>query len=173
MQAIAPVRLAPNTPMRRILIPHFKMFLRPVRLDTNSMRGFRTFVPGLKPEGPTEQPETKRVHGRVFCQYIHSSLGEIVDLSASGARVRIKGALLVGKGDCFTMTLMGINGQAIVACKAIWTAKRGWRKHEVGVQFYDLSAEARKIIAEIGRSAANNESVRVDLIQDNRWKCAG
>lgn len=136
------------------------------------MRGFRTFVPGLKPTGPTETPETKRVHGRVFCQYIYSSLGEIVDLSASGARVRVKGSLPITGGQCFTMKLMGLNGETIVSCKAIWIAKRGWRKHEVGVQFFDLTPEARKIIAEIGRSAANNESMHVNLIKDERWRSA-
>ncbi len=120
-----------------------------------------------------------RKFGRVVCQFVGTSLGDVVDMSAGGMRVTMASSLAPKLDDVVTIKLAGISSVVYVRCrvawikdasdKAKWTAKLrklvGATRNEIGLQFVDLSPEARQVVTEIGAAAGKNETIRPDIEQ--------
>jgi len=120
-----------------------------------------------------------RKFGRVVCQFVGTSLGEVLDMSAGGMRVSSSSAMTPKIDQVVTIKLVGISSVVYVRCrvawvkeasdKGNWTAKLrklvGGTRNEMGLQFIDLSADARKVISEIGAAAGKNETIRPDIEQ--------
>ena len=118
-----------------------------------------------------------RRFGRVVCQFVGTSIGEVQDMSAGGMRVQTVGARAPQIDDVVKVQLVGISGIVEVRCRIAWV-KSGVRsdglaakirrilagaRHEVGLEFIDLTPEARTVIAEIGAAAGKNETIRPDI----------
>jgi len=118
-----------------------------------------------------------RKFGRVVCQFVGTSLGDVVDMSAGGMRVTTPSAGTPKVDDVVKVKLVGISSVVYVRCrvawikdsseKTHWTAKLrsliGGTRNEIGLQFVDLDAEARQVISEIGAAAGKNETIRPDI----------
>src|SRR5690348_4425909 len=103
---------------------------------------------------PRELPATltlpnARRHGRVRCADIQSSLGEVVDLSHSGARIKRKRRLGAGDGSMVNLEIDGLDGPIRVLARVVWTRRIGFFHHEVGVLFEDVSPEIRRALVTI------------------------
>jgi hypothetical protein len=105
------------------------------------------------------KPENKRRHGRVKCQHIGCTLGTVVDLSASGLRIKGPGKPKVVAGDRFTMTIQTLEGPMLAPVAVAWTRKLAWRKHEIGVTFLDVGPALSKALTALARASANNEVI--------------
>lgn len=103
---------------------------------------------------------SRRRHGRVRCDQTKCTLGEVLDLSASGVRVLIRGRVRLKK-DSVTPMLLEV-GEAVAPVKArvVWVSKAGWFRHTAGLQFVDLTPEQRARLAQIAQAASNNEYIR-------------
>lgn len=107
---------------------------------------------------PPSFPDSKRNAGRVRCQDIACSLGEILDLSVGGMRVKTSSRVSrVGSG--ITVTISALEGEVLVPCTIQWIRKRGWLSREVGVKFGSLSPEVSKALCDLARAAAYNETI--------------
>lgn len=113
-------------------------------------------MPGLR--DPNAQSNSRRA-GRVFCQDVRCTLGEIRDLSATGMRVRtrLKPPPL---GQPFTLTLESLDGPLVVACELIWVRRTGFFQREVGVTFRGLDEKTRGALARLAQASAYNETIR-------------
>lgn len=108
-----------------------------------------------------------RKFGRVHMQDVTCSLGEVLDLSASGMRIRTPGTPELPCHQQAEITLGCIDGEVVVRVESIWERRTGWRKHEMGVRFLDLTPQQQALISRTGRSCANNETIAADV---RRWR---
>lgn len=103
----------------------------------------------------------KRRHGRVRCQDIECNLGVILDLSASGVRIRSRRSMQ--SGAVFPVRLVAseycVEIQAIVR----WTARAGLFSSEVGLEFMHVNDDAKKLLCDMARSAAGNDTIARDV----------
>src|SRR5262245_6752646 len=94
-----------------------------------------------------------RRNGRVRCQWTHCDLGEILDLSASGMRVRSRKKIAAEVGARISAIIEGMDGPFDVSGGVVWKKKVGLFKWEMGIEFVDLTPEANKALVLIARSA--------------------
>ena len=98
--------------------------------------------------------DNRRRHGRLKTEGTLSSLGEVVDISASGMRVVRKGTMPVAEGEMFRIELQ-IDKQVLpVDVQVRRIRKLGRRKMEFGLEFINLSDENRMNITRLARIAA-------------------
>jgi hypothetical protein len=114
-------------------------------------------------------PETTnhRKHGRVRCQGIFCSFGEILDMSASGMRV-LSAIRPPPPDQIVTVTIQTLEGPVSVEARVIWSRKTGFFKREMGMRFIDLLPSAASALSRVGSASANNESVRQDVSRFRR-----
>lgn len=112
-----------------------------------------------------------RQHGRVRCMAIRTSLGEVLDLSASGARLRRRRKLRSEPGSMVNLEIQGLDGSIRVLARVVWVRKMGLFRYEVGVIFEDISQQVRRALTAIARRAPSN-AVLGPLTMDRERKSA-
>ena len=111
---------------------------------------------------------SRRRHGRVRCDETKCTLGEVLDLSASGVRVLIRGRVRLKKDSVTPMLLEIGDAVAPVKAKVVWISREGWFRHTAGLQFVDLTPEQKAKVAQIAQAASNNEYIRDGLDRQAR-----
>jgi hypothetical protein len=101
----------------------------------------------------------KRRHGRVNCQEVTSSMGAVLDLSASGMRIQTR-RKPPDQGEILDLTVTGTEGPCLFRVKVMWAKKLGFMKHEIGFTFVDVTPENRQMLASLARQVAHNETFR-------------
>jgi hypothetical protein len=101
-----------------------------------------------QPRSETEGINRRR-HGRVLVKGFRSSLGDIMDISRSGVRVRATAPLPLKQGQQIAVILETPLGTAEVVACVVWQKKAGWLKYECGLEFVDITPEARAAIANL------------------------
>lgn len=97
--------------------------------------------------GGDDKPSNRRSAGRVRCEGVTCAWGKLLDASATGARLISRRSLK--PGDIGVLEIEGPDRRFRVRAKIVWSRKRGWWKHEVGVQFVDVPPEARQQLTRI------------------------
>lgn len=87
-------------------------------------------------------PSNMRKHGRVRASSVWCSHGTVLDLSAGGVRLRRTRAM---SGDQ-VLRLQAEDEGLTVRARVVWAQKLGFRKHEIGLEFYDLPDRAKTMI---------------------------
>lgn len=103
--------------------------------------------------------ENLRRHGRVKCHDVGCTLGEVIDLSASGVRVRAKGRVSVRSGDAFVMTIQTLDGPMLAPVRVAWVRRTGFRTHEIGITFSQTGPALTSALSNLARASANNEVI--------------
>lgn len=110
-------------------------------------------------DGPPPADNNARRHGRLMTQDVGCSLGTILDLSASGLRIRSsQGSPAIG--EIVGVTLTANDEVFIFTCATRWVRRAGFFKHEVGLEFLNLSETDRRTLTTLARACAHNETVR-------------
>lgn len=109
---------------------------------------------------PAQQENTRR-HGRVICQDITCSVGKILDLSASGMRVRTRHKL--PEGAVFMVVLHGLEQPLRVPCRVTWSKRSGFFSREFGIVFHETDGTTRSALTRLARAAAHNEIFRPSI----------
>ncbi|MHC5112791.1 MAG: PilZ domain-containing protein [Planctomycetota bacterium] len=86
-----------------------------------------------------------RRHGRVAPGTARCNLGKILDLSASGMRLRTRKSLT---GE-HIVQIKGNENMIRVLGRVVWSKKLGFRAYEIGLRFVDLPEEAAVLIRRI------------------------
>lgn len=100
----------------------------------------------------------KRGCGRLHCPYLDCCLGkkvfgDVVDLSATGIRVFRNGGMKWKVGDTITLTLKWHEDSVDVKAKVLRVRRLGFRRHDIGLLFEEVSEEVREAIAKLSRGA--------------------
>lgn len=107
----------------------------------------------LKYSRGTERGENLRRSGRVMCDGVRSSWGEITNVSASGARIIARREVTPKQGETAVLIIQGLDGPFELLGKVVWITKRNWGKRELGVQFVDVQPAARHGLNRLGEMA--------------------
>ena len=96
-----------------------------------------------RPIPPPNQDAARRQRkgGRVNCHGVTCTLGEVVNISASGMRVIAKGAIEPGTEGL--ITIQALDGPLVIPGRVVWSKKKNWGKSEAGVQFVGLTDQHR------------------------------
>ena len=103
--------------------------------------------------------DIRRKAGRVVCQDITCSLGDVLDLSASGMRVITRQSPPPTDQEVL-LRLETLAGPICVPVKTIWVKKAGWGRREIGLTFGNMDTKSRHALAVIARASAHNEHLR-------------
>jgi hypothetical protein len=112
----------------------------------------------FRDENEAKRSELRR-HGRVLCQEIRCSVGDVLDLSASGMRVRTRFRLPDG-GESFVVTVESPDGPIAILCRVRWLKRVGIFMREAGLEFFEVGPKSRAILNELARRSAYNETFR-------------
>lgn len=100
-----------------------------------------------------EDAKNKRRAGRLRCELMACEFGEILDLSRTGMRVRVKGLSAYHIGDAYSLTIKGPGATFVVGAKVVWVKKTGlFNSGEMGVEFVQIPPEAQRGFATLVRS---------------------
>jgi len=103
--------------------------------------------------GEQTSAENARKMGRLRCELINCELGEVLDLSKTGMRVRLKSLIAVKKGEQFAVVISGPGARVEIGVRVIWTKKSGlFSAGEAGLEFTAISEEAQRGFAALVRS---------------------
>ncbi|MCA9292552.1 MAG: PilZ domain-containing protein [Phycisphaerales bacterium] len=137
------------------------------------MAGLRNITKELSAGGDAAGVEHRRA-GRLRCLDVQCDLGTVINISASGLRVRCRHRPLLELEKAFAMDVSSTFGRFRVAAKAKWMVKRGWFKHEIGLEFVEIGPGGREILGEIARSTPSEAfSLSHSLSTDYLDKRAG
>lgn len=115
---------------------------------------------GQTPNDPQDANLRKR--GRIRLQDIECSLGIVLDLSASGMRVRTRGRV-PETGTVFATQLGSLDGPIVVGCRVRWWRKAGLMTKEFGVEFVNLTPEIAVELTRLARRAVHNETFQREI----------
>jgi hypothetical protein len=132
-------------------------FLQPGHNSSNPQPLAHAF--GFKP--PRASDLGKRKFGRLKCSMAHCTLGEILDLSAGGMRVRTRTRPTAGQA--IETVLLTQHGALPVRCTVRWVKRVRFFWFEAGLMFSELDANSRRVIGEFARIAADGETVRTQV----------
>lgn len=99
----------------------------------------------------------------------HCTLGEIMDISAGGMRVRTRTKPEIGQ--VVDTVLLTQHGALPIKCSVRWLKRVKLFWFEVGLMFSDLDPMSRRVISEFARIAADGEMVKTQVtgwIDENR-----
>lgn len=101
-----------------------------------------------------------RRNDRLRCHRLDCELGEVVDMSSSGMRVRMRGRRGLSEEDRFNVRIDASCGQLTVPARVVWLRRVGILSFEAGLEFHELSPEMRAAVNSVARSATARESLR-------------
>mgnify|MGYP000270050056 CR=1 FL=1 len=102
----------------------------------------------------------RRRPGRIRCERLSCSHGEVVDLSVTGARLRLKGVFSPRKDRGRKVVFETFMGPSLpFSCRVMWIKRVGLMQYEVGVEFIDLDDARQAQLTEMSRAHAGRTSV--------------
>lgn len=105
---------------------------------------------------PTPAPCTvnKRRHGRIRASMVPCSLGEVLDISISGLRIRARGKPPFARGHGMTITIATPAGLLAIDVGVAWARRVGWMHYEAGLIFVNPTPDVLEGIRSILRGCA-------------------
>ena len=100
-----------------------------------------------------KQQEEHRKGGRFPTTSVYSNLGELLDLSSTGALIAKRRWRKVPSGDSFVVELRYAEIRVAVQARLVREAKKRGIGHLVAIEFLDLSEEQREVIRDIVRNS--------------------
>ena len=83
-----------------------------------------------------------RAAGRATTHRITCSLGQVLDISATGMRVVSRGKVHVSEDEVLPLTMHTPSGPIALSVQVIWIMKTGMLRHELGFRFVDITPKA-------------------------------
>jgi PAS domain S-box-containing protein len=113
-----------------------------------------TFWANVSVEEVTSHWHGRRTHGRLALESVSSNLGEVLDLSLGGMRVQV-----ARPPESPTKVVLSDPEEEIeLNGKVAWSKRRGFGKHEIGIEFTDVAPEQA---TRLSRLATRNRIRRV------------
>ncbi|MBK7405016.1 MAG: PilZ domain-containing protein [Phycisphaerales bacterium] len=110
-----------------------------------------------------EVAANRRRPGRVRCERLRCSNGTVLDLSRTGARIRVRSLFAPRAGQKRALVFQTVMGKSLpFPCRVVWVARRGALLHEVGVEFHGLTDSLQRQLVEIGRVHGQSTMINAD-----------
>jgi DnaJ-domain-containing protein 1 len=89
---------------------------------------------------------------RFAVQGLRCALGDVVDISAAGLRVKVTGSASLKRGETVTLNVTNDQQAVRVMARVIWMRRGGvGRPSEVGLRFVDVRAGVAAALVQLGR----------------------
>ena len=105
-----------------------------------------------KPSYSFDRPPEHRRSGRLRCEMLRCNIGTVVDMSATGMRVRIKRSS-PPKWTTRTVKLRSLDGKDRIRVRKVWIRQIDERCFELGLHFENVTMEGRERLKDIARLA--------------------
>ncbi len=115
----------------------------------------------------TGQPQRRR-HGRVACEMLSCQFGEVINLSASGAKVLGKGDPKHTADDRVGIELNCLDHKLQITARVAWTRPNG-NGYDMGLEFVDLTPEQAQRVRELLPIAAAVQTSGRNSDQITHW----
>lgn len=103
----------------------------------------------------------KRRPGRMRCERLSCNNGLVLDLSQTGARLRLKSWVAPHRGEKRTLIFDTAMGKSAgFPCRVVWVRRIVWSRYELGVEFIGLTDEHQEQLKEIARVHGGRTVVR-------------
>jgi len=93
----------------------------------------------------------KRQEERFSTDLLTSTLGDVIDLSGSGLRVRRSGGASVTIGQVLKVTLKSDQCQVTLKCRVVRIHKRGMRQCDIGLTFVEIRPGLKNALHSLAR----------------------
>ena len=111
---------------------------------------------------PTGQPRIKksdrRHKGRIRCALLACSLGDVLDVSATGMRIRHSGRSMRRKTRPVMVKFPMVDPGMRMECRVVWVQRAGIFRQEIGLEFIDLPADLRSNLLNVVRVCSDDHS---------------
>ncbi len=94
----------------------------------------------------------KRRNGRYECDGVPTNLGQIVDMSATGVRLRCPARLKVKVGEGKWLSIRSAGGEIDASTVVRRVLRLNKREIEVALEFVEISEEAKKALYRVGQN---------------------
>lgn len=102
----------------------------------------------------------RRRHGRVKCPGVKSSLGDVLDVSASGCKIKSRGRLAARVGEVVRVRIRPLTSEPFEAyARVVWFRKVGLFQVHTGLCFEHITPEVRRGLASIASAAVMHDGV--------------
>ena len=116
--------------------------------------------------GPADpKPDNRRRHGRIRSHDLTTRYGEVLDLSASGVRVRGE-VPLPDDGTVTQLDIIHPEGRVNVKARVVWVKRPVDSYGEIGFEFEDMNATTRAGITAVARLAMNTIAIEYQSPSD-------
>lgn len=112
-------------------------------------------TPFLK-ETPDTDGINRRRHGRLHTESLTINNGIVLDLSASGFRAKLRGKLTFQQGVQASFRLRSCARELVIDGRVVWVRKAGFRKHQIGVEFVNVTPDIVQRLVDLTRDAMLN-----------------
>jgi len=112
-------------------------------------------TPFLK-ETPDTDGINRRRHGRLITESLTINNGIVLDLSASGLRAVVRGKVLFEVGEQTSFRLRSCAREMSIEARVVWVKKSGFRKHQIGLEFVNVTPQTVETLMELTRDAMLN-----------------
>jgi hypothetical protein len=117
------------------------------------------FDPPRSPSSDLDRTESRRA-GRLRCSMLGSNQGEVLDISATGAKLLLRRQPSVKAGDEFKLELESMGGNISVDCAVVWLRLNAEKKFEMGIEFRNLTTENKRRLLETVLHPTRSETLR-------------
>jgi len=88
-------------------------------------------------------------------------LGSVQDISSTGMRLICRRKLKAEEGAKIAAIVEGLDGEFDISGRVIWNKRLGFFRWEMGIEFDEVTLEARKGLALLARSALTNDAIAI------------
>lgn len=98
------------------------------------------------------QHDDRRDAGRIQCNELRTNVGEIVDASSTGLRIRGKLPSGTKPGSTVSVVIAGDEESLPLTCEIRWIKKLAFRSTTFGVAFMDITEDQRRLLWQMIRT---------------------
>jgi hypothetical protein len=102
---------------------------------------------------PVPTTTDKRRPGRIRSELLDSCIGQVVELSGHGMRLRGSSLSHLKPGDGIELAVGSVRGEVTVQGWVRWTRRTGFFRREAGVEFANLTDRARRGLTALARDS--------------------
>ncbi len=97
--------------------------------------------------------ENARRHGRLQTKDLTCSLGDVLDISASGMRIVTRSIRGIQAGEQSACSVGSVHGSFSVYVRVAWARRLSLAKWELGIEFIEPTPAAADVLSRIARAA--------------------
>lgn len=102
---------------------------------------------------PSPPARERRKSKRTPARGLQTLLGEVLDISESGALIHHRSGTALKPGDCLSVLVRHTTHSVVVRIRVVRVERAGFRRHNYGVEFIELDDDQRMALGLLADAA--------------------